>query len=62
MPTAYTWILKSRLPRTGVNEIGIKVVEKDAQLIYPITVAEVALVIEYLPHRNALRDEEEYSS
>ncbi len=54
--------LKSRLPRTGVNEIGIKVVEKDAQLIYPITVAEVALVIEYLPHRNALRDEEEYSS
>ena len=34
--------------------------EKDAQLIHPVTLVEVELVVEYLPHRNALRDDEEY--
>ncbi len=49
-----------RLPRTGINTVGIEVVEKDAQLIHPVTLADVGLVVEYLPHRNALRADEEY--
>lgn len=49
-----------RLPRTGANAIGVEVLGKDAQLIHPVTLANVELVVEYLPHRNALRDDEEY--
>ena len=49
-----------RLPETGINRIGLEVVKKDAQLIHPITLADVELVVEYLPHRNALRADEEY--
>ena len=48
------------LPRKGVNSVGIEVVEKDAQLIHPVTLADIELVVEYLPHRNALRADEEY--
>ena len=51
-----------RLPRVGVNTIGIEVVAKDAQLVHPITLAEVTLVFEYLPHRHALRADEDYHS
>ena len=49
-----------RLPQTGVNILGVEVLEKDAQLIHPVTLADIELVVEYLPHRNALRDDEEY--
>jgi len=49
-----------RPPMVGVNTIGVKVVAKDAQLIHPVTLADVELVVEYLPHRNALRADEEY--
>ena len=48
------------LPRTGVNRLGVELLEKDAQLIHSVTLADIALVVEYLPHRNALRDEEQY--
>ena len=51
-----------RLPWVGVNTIGVEVVAKDAQLVHPVTLAEVALMVEYLPHRNALRADEEYHS
>ena len=49
-----------QLPRTGVNTLQVEVLEKDEQLIHPITLADLELVVEYLPHRNALRDNEEY--
>ena len=49
-----------RLPQRGVNTVEVEVVEKDAQLIHPVTLVDVELVVEYLPHRNALRDDEEY--
>ena len=49
-----------RLPKVGVNTIRIEVLKKDVQLIHPITVADVELVVDYLPHRNALRDRERY--
>ena len=51
-----------RLPRSGSNAIAVAVVSKDTQLIHPVTLAEVSLVVEYLPHRNALRPDEEYHS
>ena len=38
----------------------LEVVKKDAQLIHPVTLADIELVVEYLPHRNALRADEEY--
>lgn len=49
-----------RLPTTGVNTLRIEVLDKDAQLVHPVTVVDVDLVIEYLPHRNALRPDEGY--
>ena len=49
-----------RLPQRGVNTVAVEVVEKDAQLIHPVSLAEVELVVEYLPHRNALRPDETY--
>ena len=52
--------LNGRLPRVGTNTLRVDVLKKDAQLIHPITVAEVAVVLQYLPHRNALRPDETY--
>ena len=49
-----------RLPQRGINTVEVEVVEKDSQLIHPVTLVDVELVVEYLPHRNALRDDEEY--
>ena len=49
-----------QLPRTGVNTLRVDVLEKDERLIHSITLADVELVVDYLPHRNALRDDEEY--
>lgn len=49
------------LPKVGTNTLRIDVVEKDEQLVLPITVSEVDLLVQYLPHRNGLRDEETYS-
>ena len=48
------------LPRTGINSLQVEVVEKDPQLVHQITLADVELVVEYLPHRNALRQDEEF--
>jgi hypothetical protein len=49
-----------RLPLVGVNILSAEVLEKDAQLIHPVTLADIDLIVEYLPHRNALREDEEY--
>ena len=49
-----------QLPQKGRNTVAIAVLEKDAQLVHPITLAEIERVVEYLPHRNALRPDENY--
>jgi uncharacterized lipoprotein YddW (UPF0748 family) len=49
-----------RLPLVGVNRLSAEILEKDAQLIHPVTLADIDLIVEYLPHRNALREDEEY--
>jgi len=48
------------LPRTGINSLQLEAVDKDPQLVHQITLADVELVVEYLPHRNALRQDEEF--
>jgi hypothetical protein len=50
----------NRLPRVGKNTLRIDVLKKDPQLIHKITVADVDLKIEYLPHRNAVREDDNY--
>jgi len=49
-----------RLPERGVNTLELEVLKKDPQLIHPVTLVDMDLVVEYLPHRNALRPDEEY--
>jgi hypothetical protein len=51
-----------RLPNVGANTIRVDVLKKDPQLIHNITIADVDLVVEYLPHRNALREDDDYFS
>ena len=49
-----------KLPRVGINRIAVEVITKDPQLIHAITLTDIELVVEYLPHRNALRAKERY--
>jgi len=49
------------LPRAGNNTVRVDVLEKDEKLVHPITVAEIGVVVEYLPHRHALRPDERFS-
>ena len=48
------------LPRTGTNSLQVEAVEKDPQLVHQVRLADVELVVDYLPHRNALRQDEEF--
>ena len=49
------------LPNVGTNTLRVDVLKKDEQLVQPITVSEVELSVQYLPHRHGLRNEETYS-
>ena len=49
-----------RLPKQGTNTMRIDILEKDEHLIFPISVAEVEISVEYLPHRNGIRDDERW--
>ncbi len=46
------------LPRVGTNTVRIDILSKDAKLIHPVTVADVELGVQYLPHRHGLRPDE----
>ena len=46
------------LPRIGTNTIRVDLLKKDAKLVMPVRVADVEVVVEYLPGRNGLRDGE----
>ena len=43
------------LPKMGTNTIRVDLLKKDAKLVMPVRVADVELVVEYLPGRNGLR-------
>ncbi len=49
------------LPRQGSNTVRVDLVKKDEKLIHPISIHDLDIVVEYLPHRNALRDDETYA-
>ena len=46
------------LPRIGTNTIRVDLLKKDPKLVMPVRVADVEVVVEYLPGRNGLRDGE----
>ena len=46
------------LPKMGTNTIRVDLLKKDAKLVMPVRVADVELVVEYLPGRNGLRPSE----
>ena len=51
---------RGRVPRQGTNELRVELLKKDERLVDPVSVHDVFLVVEYLKHRNALRDDEQY--
>ncbi len=48
------------LPCSGVNTVQVEVLKKDPQLIHAITIVDVELQVQYLPHRNGLRADERF--
>ena len=48
------------LPLKGSNTVRLDIIEKDAKLVHPISVAEVEIVVQYLPHRHGVRNEERF--
>ncbi len=49
------------LPVKGTNTVRVDLVTKDEQLVDPVSIHDIDIVVEYLPHRNALRDDESYA-
>ena len=43
------------------NTISISLNSKDPQLVLDIEITDIDIVVEYLPHKNAIRDDEVYS-
>ena len=54
-------LTSNMLPQKGTNTVRVNLVKKDEKLIHPISIHDLDIVVEYLPHRNALRDDETYS-
>ena len=50
-----------RLPKQGTNKVRVDVIDKDEKLIHPMSVAEVEIAVEYLPHRHGLRPDERFA-
>ena len=42
------------------SKINVLLNKKDEQMVDPIHIADVRIALDYIPHRNALRDEETY--
>jgi len=48
------------LPKQGTNTVRVDVLEKDEHLVHPISISEVEISVEYLPHKHGLRDDERW--
>jgi hypothetical protein len=48
------------LPQQGTNVLRVDLLKKDENFIHPISIHDVDVRVEYLPHRNALRHDETY--
>ena len=44
----------------GTNRLRVDLLTKDETLIKHVEIKHVEIVVEYLPHRNALRDDETF--
>ena len=44
----------------GSNTVRLDIIIKDAKLVHPISVAEVEIAVQYLPHRHGVRNEERF--
>ena len=53
-------LMDKYLPKVGHNIVNVLINKKDEQIVDPIHIAEVRIALDYLPHRNALRDEETF--
>ena len=53
-------LIDKYLPKIGENKVNVLINKKDEQIVDAIKVAEVRVAIDYLPHRNGLRDDEAY--
>ena len=51
-------LTKGMLPKVGKNTLRVDLLKKDEKLVQPFQVSEVGLVVEYLPHRHGLRNDE----
>ena len=51
---------KGLLPIVGTNRLRVDLLTKDETLIKPVEIKHVEIVVEYLPHRNALREDERF--
>jgi len=49
------------LPKKGQNILSASLNSKDPQLVLDIEITDIDVVVEYLPHKNAIRDDEVYS-
>jgi uncharacterized lipoprotein YddW (UPF0748 family) len=49
------------LPIKGTNTVRVDLIKKDEGLVNPVSINDIDIVVEYLPHRNALRDDESYA-
>ena len=53
-------LVSEYLPEIGKNTVKALVVKRDETIVDPVRITEVRVAIDYLPHRNALRDDETY--
>ena len=54
-------LMDGLLPNKDTNTLRVDLLKKDEKLIHPISITDVDILVEYLPHRNALRNDETYA-
>ena len=57
---AHVDLTQGLLPVRGVNNLRIDLVKRDEKLITDVSVHHVEVEVEYIAHRNALRDDENF--
>ena len=53
-------LIDGYLPNVGDNTVNVLIKKRGEKLIVPVEIAEIRVAIDYLPHRNAIRDDETY--
>ena len=54
-------LTETLLPKKGQNILSVSLNSKDPQLVLDIEITDIDVVVEYLPHKSAIRDDEVYS-